>query len=68
MGLFCPASNDHGVCPMTTRGPPDVLLVWPERRHAPWQRFGPNELISQLEALDAGSRGPLWGDWRAWWW
>lgn len=44
--------NDH-------QGPPDALLVWPEQRHAPWQSSGPNELISQLEALDGGT----WATW-----
>lgn len=33
-------------------GAPDALLVWPVQCHAPWQSPGPNELISQLEALD----------------
>lgn len=44
--------NDH-------QGPPDVLLVWPEQRYAPWQSPGPNELISQLEALDGGAGATL---------
>lgn len=60
LGLFCPTSNDHGLCPMATRGPPDALPLWPEQHHAPWQSSGPNELISQLEALDAGI-GATWG-------
>lgn len=41
--------NDH-------QGP---ISSWfgPEQRHGPWQSSGPNELISQLEALDVGMLG-----------
>lgn len=46
--------------PSGHQGPPDVLLVWPKHRHAPWLSCGPNELISQLDALDGG-RGGKWG-------
>lgn len=37
------------------QGPPDALPVWPKQCHTPWQSSGPNELISQLEALDRGT-------------
>lgn len=48
--------------PMTTaraQWPPGAPLMpsrfGPKHRHAPWQSSGPNELISQLEALHGGT-------------
>ncbi|KAK7893409.1 hypothetical protein WMY93_022561 [Mugilogobius chulae] len=49
-------------CAQWCLGAHDALLVWPEHYDAPWQSREPNELISQLEALDGGS-GATWGFW-----
>lgn len=48
----CSVPNGH-------QGPAHALLVWPGQRHVPWQRSGPNELISQLETLNGGT----WSTW-----
>lgn len=64
VGLFCPASNDHGLCPMTTRGP--LMSSW----------FGLNSVMLLGRALGLMNssaswrpwmegQGPLWGGWGA---
>lgn len=52
MGLFCPASNDHDVCPMTTRGPPPM---------SSW--FGLNAVMLLGSALGLMNSSASWRPW-----
>ncbi|KAI9526045.1 hypothetical protein NQZ68_002593 [Dissostichus eleginoides] len=51
LGLFCPTSNDHGLCPMTTRGP----LMPP--------CFGPNSGMLLGRALGLMNSSASWRPW-----
>lgn len=51
LGLFCPASNDHSLCPMTTRGP--LMSSW----------FGPNSIMLLGTALGLMNSSASWRPW-----